>query len=171
MARLTRNNDGKIGGYLVGRRHKTGGIQAKQVETGKPIELESDEVIITRRAVLSPEKHEFDGQQLTNLEILSQINQEGGGVALMEQGGQVPDPCLCRCGCRMHSYNGYQSISSRNILRELEQQGRQADAEEYLKRLEAINTALPYVSGPERHILTREASALLMHYRQCTINY
>jgi hypothetical protein len=63
-------NDGKRGGWLVGKSHREGGIKAIVVDTGKPIELEGEEVIITKEAA---KKH---------WKALSEINQDGGGVPI-----------------------------------------------------------------------------------------
>ena len=83
---------GKVGGYLVGKRHSEGGIKAFNKSTGQPLEMEGGEVVITRNAVSSGEKHEFEGQMLTNREILSKINESGGGVSF-EDGGEVCHVC------------------------------------------------------------------------------
>jgi hypothetical protein len=81
---------GEAGGYLVGRRHSTGGIKAINKSTGQPLEMEGGEVVITRNAVSDPTKRSFNGKMMTNREILSNINQSGGGVAFAD-GGEVPE--------------------------------------------------------------------------------
>ena len=81
---------GEAGGYLVGRRHSNGGIKAINKSTGQPLEMEGGEVVITRDAVSDPETRSFNGKMMTNREILSAINQSGGGVAF-EEGGEVPE--------------------------------------------------------------------------------
>jgi hypothetical protein len=50
--------------------------------------MEGGEVVITRNAVSDGEKREFEGEMLTNREILSKINEGGGGVSF-EDGGKV----------------------------------------------------------------------------------
>ena len=82
------HNQGEAGGYLVGKRHSEGGIKAVNKSTGKLLEMEGGEVVITRDAVSDDEKREFEGEMLTNREILSRINQSGGGVAF-DKGGEV----------------------------------------------------------------------------------
>jgi hypothetical protein len=77
------------GGMLVGRRHSENGIKAFNSSTGQGLEMEGGEVVITRDAVSDPTKREFDGQLLTNREILSKINESGGGVSFTE-GGDIP---------------------------------------------------------------------------------
>jgi DNA polymerase III sliding clamp (beta) subunit (PCNA family) len=82
-------DDATVGGYFVGKLHKEGGIQGINKTTGQPIEVQSSEVIITAPAVADQTKREFEGEMLTNREILSKINVSGGGVSL-EQGGDIP---------------------------------------------------------------------------------
>lgn len=120
-ARMKHKN-GKVGGYLVGRRHSAGGIKAVNVDNGAPLEVESDEVIITRRAVLSDEKHDFNGRLMTNLEILSSINEQGGGVSLLEHGGRMDDHYTCSCSGARYNYNG-QDLTDREILAKMEEGG------------------------------------------------
>lgn len=83
-------DDATVGGYFVGKLHKEGGIKGINKTTGQPIEVQSSEVIITAPAVADQTKREFEGQMLTNREILSKINEKGGGVSF-EQGGDVPN--------------------------------------------------------------------------------
>lgn len=85
-----KHNQGAAGGYLVGRRHSEGGIKAVNKSTGQPLEMEGGEVVITRDAVSDNTKRSFNGKMMTNREILSAINQSGGGVAFAE-GGEVPE--------------------------------------------------------------------------------
>ena len=115
---LHEHKDGKVGGYLVGRKHTHGGIKAKNVDTNAPIELESEEVVITAPAVKSSQKHEFDGQQLTNLEILDRINVSGGGVGLMERGGTVKDTYTIHCCGKTFKYGG-RDLTDREILKQM----------------------------------------------------
>lgn len=85
-----RHNQGEAGGYLVGKRHTEGGIKAINKSTGQPLEMEGGEVVITRDAVSDPQKRSFNGKMMTNRQILSEINQSGGGVAFAD-GGEVPE--------------------------------------------------------------------------------
>ena len=80
---------GKAGGVLVGKRHSEGGIKAVNKSTGQPLEMEGGEVVITRNAVSDNTKREFNGEMLTNREILSKINESGGGVSFAS-GGTLP---------------------------------------------------------------------------------
>jgi len=93
---------GKAGGVLVGRRHSQGGIKAINKSNNQPLEMEGGEVVITRNAVSDNQKREFEGEMLTNKEILSRINQSGGGVAFAN-GGKVKD---CGCSGKKYKYGG-----------------------------------------------------------------
>lgn len=72
-------SNGKPGGLLKGKTHSQGGIKAVVVDTNEPVELETDEVIITANAVKDKKVRVLKG---TNAEILSEINQSGGGVPI-----------------------------------------------------------------------------------------
>lgn len=84
------HGSGNVGGVLVGKRHSEGGIKAVNKSTNQPLEMEGGEVVITRNAVSDTEKREFEGEMLTNREILSRINESGGGVSFAE-GGDIPE--------------------------------------------------------------------------------
>jgi hypothetical protein len=84
------HKSGSAGGLLVGKRHSEGGIKAINNSTGQPLEMEGGEVVITRDAVSDPSLHTFDGKKMTQRQILSEINQNGGGVAFAE-GGKTPE--------------------------------------------------------------------------------
>jgi hypothetical protein len=84
------HGSGNVGGVLVGKRHSEGGIKAVNKSTNQPLEMEGGEVVITRNAVSDNEKREFEGEMLTNKEILSRINQSGGGVSFAD-GGDIPE--------------------------------------------------------------------------------
>jgi hypothetical protein len=93
---------GKTGGMLVGKRHSQGGIKAINKSTGQPIEMEGGEVVITRDAVSDDTKRQFDGKMMTNREILSHINESGGGVAFAD-GGEIES---CGCTGKQYKYGG-----------------------------------------------------------------
>ncbi len=80
---------GHAGGFLVGNSHKNSGIKAINKSTGQPLEMEGGEVVITKTAVNDGEKREFEGELLTNRQILSRINESGGGVSFAD-GGDIP---------------------------------------------------------------------------------
>jgi hypothetical protein len=107
--------DGKKGGYFEGRSHADGGIKAFNVSTNTPIEVEGGEVIITKKAVDDDDLKEFEGEMLTNREILSRINQGGGGVAF-EDGGEIHS---CNCSGNKFAYGG-ETIEDYEIIRRLQ---------------------------------------------------
>lgn len=88
------HKSGSAGGLLVGNRHSEGGIKAVNKSTGQALEMEGGEVVITRDAVSDNTKRQFEGKMLTNREILSRINESGGGVSFAE-GGDIPERCKC----------------------------------------------------------------------------
>jgi hypothetical protein len=83
------HDEGTMSGYLVGKLHKDGGIKAVNKSTGQPLEMQGGEVVITAPAVSDQTKREFEGKMMTNREILSAINEKGGGVSFAK-GGDVP---------------------------------------------------------------------------------
>ena len=116
MDKEVKHTMGKAGGYLVGRRHTEGGIKAINKATGQPLEMEGGEVVITRNAVSDGKTREFEGQMLTNREILSKINESGGGVSF-EDGGEV-----MACG-NQYNYGGTM-MSDHDILHQMAEIGR-----------------------------------------------
>ena len=99
-----KTDDAKKGGYFVGRSHDEGGIKGVNKDTGQMIEVEGNEVIINKRSVQNPEKRMFEGKMMTNREILSKINQEGGGVAF-EEGGEITKK-NCACTGKKYKFGG-----------------------------------------------------------------
>jgi hypothetical protein len=83
------HNKGSLSGYLVGKTHAEGGIEAVNEATGQALEMQGGEVVITAPAVSDQTKREFEGKMMTNREILSEINSRGGGVSFAE-GGDIP---------------------------------------------------------------------------------
>jgi hypothetical protein len=80
------HDEGSLSGYLVGKTHAEGGIKAVNKSTGQPLEMQGGEVVITAPAVADQTKNQFNGKMMTNREILSQINVNGGGVAFADGG-------------------------------------------------------------------------------------
>ena len=95
---------GDAGGMLVGKRHSNGGIKALNKSTGQPLEMEGGEVVITRDAVSDNKKRSFNGKMMTNRQILSAINESGGGVSFAD-GGQVPNDLQFECNAE-YEYGG-----------------------------------------------------------------
>lgn len=83
------HDEGTLSGYLVGKTHAEGGIKAVNKSTGQPLEMQGGEVVITAPAVSDQTKNQFNGQMLTNRQILSKINEKGGGVSFAD-GGDIP---------------------------------------------------------------------------------
>lgn len=83
-------DDASVGGYFVGKLHSEGGIKMVNKSTGQPLEVQGSEVIITAPAVSDTTKREFQGKMMTNRQILSKINSDGGGVSFAESGMEVP---------------------------------------------------------------------------------
>ena len=98
------HKSGSAGGLLVGKRHSEGGIKAINKSSNQMLEMEGGEVVITRNAVSDDTKREFEGEMLTNREILSRINQSGGGVSFAD-GGDVPSSCSC--SGKKYNYGGH----------------------------------------------------------------
>jgi len=98
------HNSGDAGGMLVGKRHSEGGIKALNKSTNQPIEMEGGEVVITRNAVSDTKKRSFNGKMMTNRQILSEINESGGGVSFAE-GGELPKDVSFDCNAE-YEYGG-----------------------------------------------------------------
>lgn len=103
---------GSAGGMLVGNRHSKNGIKAYNKSTGQALEMEGGEVVITRNAVADTELKEFEGEMLTNRQILSRINEDGGGVSFAD-GGELPDEL--NYDEKEYQYGG-QTCSAQDIL-------------------------------------------------------
>lgn len=83
---MIKTKDAKKGGYLVGKPHSEGGIKGINTDTGEPIEVEGGEVVITKPAVDSSKRYNFEGKEMTPKEILSKLNSDHGGVAFAKGG-------------------------------------------------------------------------------------
>jgi hypothetical protein len=62
---------------------------------GKPIVYNGGEIILTRGAVSSDKKYNFNGKEMTTREIASAINVKGGGVSFDKGGDIKKDDCGC----------------------------------------------------------------------------
>jgi len=91
MSKIIKHIDGKAGGILVGKSHANGGIKAINMSTGQPLEMQGGEVVITKPAVDDKKLYQFQGQLLTNRQILSKINESGGGVSFAELESDIPN--------------------------------------------------------------------------------
>jgi len=88
--KLIAHNDGDLGGIFVGKRHSEGGIEGINKATGQPIEVEGEEIQLNSKAVSDSTLKEFNGKKMTNREILSHLNVEGGGKSF-KMGGEIED--------------------------------------------------------------------------------
>ena len=109
-------NDAKKGGFFDGKSHAEGGIKAINKDTGQMLEVEGNEVIINKRSVADDTKREFEGEMMTNREILSKINEMGGGVSFKE-GGEINGKS-CKCMGKKYKFGG-NLISDYDIVEEL----------------------------------------------------
>lgn len=68
------------GGLAYGNSHDEGGIPLTVKSTGQKIEIEGAEGVVNKRSMQIDEKVQFEGKKLTPCEVVSKINQMGGGV-------------------------------------------------------------------------------------------
>jgi hypothetical protein len=113
------HNKGSMSGYLVGKTHAEGGIKAINKSTGQPLEMQGGEVVITAPAVSDQTKRKFEGKMMTNREILSAINEKGGGISFA-QGGELPSEM--HFSGASYKYGG-KMLSDHDIAYELSQCG------------------------------------------------
>lgn len=83
-----KTKDGRSGGNLRGDSHDapSGGIKTVNVDTNEQLLVEGGELVLTKGVSESKEKHEFDGEKKTPLEIASELNQNAGGIPLAKKG-------------------------------------------------------------------------------------
>ena len=71
------------GGLTKGKSHAEGGIPMKVKDTGQDIEVEGGEIIVNKYSSSSNKTNKFNGKELTNCEVISEINeQDGNGVKI-----------------------------------------------------------------------------------------
>jgi 8-oxo-dGTP pyrophosphatase MutT (NUDIX family) len=68
------------GGLAYGNSHDKGGIPIVVKSTGQNIEIEGGEGVINKRSMQMDKKLDFQGKKMTPCEIISKINEMGGGV-------------------------------------------------------------------------------------------
>lgn len=134
------HESGDVGGLLVGNRHSEGGIKAYNKSTGQPLEMEGGEVVITRNAVSDPKKRKFNGEMLTNRQILSKINKSGGGIAF-EKGGNVPDRMDFDTE-KEYEYGG-ETIKTADLLKAFSKKGEESPTKKSVAKKN--NVSLNYV--------------------------
>ena len=122
-------DDGKVGGWFVGKTHKEGGIQGIDKTSGQPIEVQTGEVIITAPALADQTPREFQGKMLTNRQILSKINSDAGGVAFAEDGMEIPSKILFKGSSYKY---GDKMMSDKEIADEINKCGCDHDEKKHL---------------------------------------
>jgi hypothetical protein len=81
--------DGTKGGLLNGASHAAGGMPVV-VDGNREIEVEGNEALIAEEAVNCDCTHTFEGKSgMTNKQILSELNIDGGGVEIKRSGGYI----------------------------------------------------------------------------------
>jgi len=68
------------GGLAYGNSHDKGGMPMKVQSTGQNIEIEGGEGVINKRSMQMTKKVNFEGKMMTPCEVISKINEMGGGV-------------------------------------------------------------------------------------------
>ena len=68
------------GGLAYGNSHDKGGMPLEVSSTGQKIEIEGGEGVVNKRSMQITKKLEFEGKKLTPCEVVSKINEMGGGV-------------------------------------------------------------------------------------------
>lgn len=155
--------DGRKGGNVGGKKHVEGGVKAVVVDTGKPVEIEKDEVIITAPAV---RKHWKE---------LSEINQDGGGVKIyhpdsLEKGGNADDKfykksadCKCVHADKKEFGGGFDDMINEfeeenkhakkdetpSIVKETMALGEQLITTDYFEKIKHIALIKKFISGIE----------------------
>lgn len=70
----------KDGGLAYGNSHAKGGMPMTVKNTGQNIEIEGGEGVVNKRSMQMSKQVEFQGKKMTPCEVISSINEMGGGV-------------------------------------------------------------------------------------------
>jgi len=68
------------GGLAYGNSHDKGGMPLEVSSTGQKIEIEGGEGVVNKRSMQMNKKIDFQGKKYTPCEVVSKINEMGGGV-------------------------------------------------------------------------------------------
>ncbi len=156
------HDKGSLSGYLVGRTHDEGGIKAVNKSTGQPLEMQGGEVVITAPAVSDTTKREFEGKMMTNREILSEINERGGGVSFAE-GGNIPTEM--QFSGNSYKYGG-KTVTDHDIAYEISKCGCEHESLSEGGKIDEMPTSIKkkiYTPDGERKI-TPDAISTLTNY-------
>ena len=155
--------DAKQGGYFKGRPHTDGGIKAVNISSNQPIEVEGGEVIITKPAVEDNTKREFEGEMLTNREILSRINQSGGGVPIFSDGGDIASHT---CGCSGKTYNyGGKMMTDNDILHDIASRYYRTEIEKRQEEYRNLDSVAYKKGGAVGYYLTKTEKSVLKKFK------
>lgn len=155
--------DAKKGGYFKGRPHTDGGIKAVNISSNQPIEVEGGEVIITKPAVEDNTKREFEGEMLTNREILSRINQSGGGVPIFSDGGDIASHT---CGCSGKTYNyGGKMMADSDILHDIASRDYRTELEKRQDEYRNLDSVAYKKGGAVGYYLTKTEKSVLKKFK------
>jgi len=136
------HDEGTMSGYLVGKLHKDGGIKAVNKATGQPLEMQGGEVVITAPAVSDQTKREFEGKMMTNREILSAINEKGGGVSFAK-GGDIPKSF--KTSGASYKYGG-KTMKDHEILKAINGSGHLSKGKSLKQIAEMHNVSLAHIN-------------------------
>lgn len=134
------HNNADMGGILVGRRHSQGGIKGRNKGSNQHIEVEGGEIVVSSKAVGASDSHTFNGKSMSNREILSFLNTEGGGVAF-KAGGETDKPI---------EYEGGEVILTRGVLKnpkKYEFNGRMMTSKEIASAINEKHTGVSFDEG------------------------
>lgn len=70
----------KDGGLAYGNSHAKGGMPMTVKSTGQNIEIEGGEGVVNKRSMQMKKEVEYQGKKMTPCEVISSINEMGGGV-------------------------------------------------------------------------------------------
>jgi hypothetical protein len=76
----SKSKEYKDGGLAYGNSHDKGGMPLQVQSTSQNIEIEGGEGVINKRSMQMKKRIDFEGKKLTPCQIVSKINEMGGGV-------------------------------------------------------------------------------------------
>jgi hypothetical protein len=161
--KIIHSDPNNLGGIYEGKKHTQGGIKGINTSTGQPIEVESEEAQMVPKAATSNTTYEFEGQKLTAKEVMSKINQSGGGVALAKKGMMVQDK---RTGKPLE-YNGNNIIITAPAVKDgtkREFEGKEMTNREILSKINQDHGGIAFEDGGEIDGATCACSGRMYKY-------